>query len=156
MRRPIKDKRNIQPDRVYNSLMLERFINYIMLDGKKSVARSVVYGALDVIKEKTKIKDPMEVFNGAMKNAGPLMEVKSRRIGGATYQVPKEVPANRRAALAMRWIIDAARSKKGSSMKERLANELIDANKKEGEVIKKRENVHKMAEANKAFAHFAW
>ena len=156
MRRPIKDKRNIQPDRVYNSLMLERFINYIMLDGKKSVARSVVYGALDIIKEKTKIKDPVEVFNGAMKNAGPLMEVKSRRIGGANYQVPREVPANRRSALAMRWIIDAARSKKGSSMKERLANELIDANKKEGEVIKKRENVHKMAEANKAFAHFAW
>lgn len=156
MRRPIKDKRNIQPDRVYSSLMLERFINYIMLDGKKSVARSVVYGALDIIKEKTKTKDPVEVFNGAMKNAGPLMEVKSRRIGGANYQVPREVPANRRMALAMRWIIDAARSKKGSSMKERLANELIDANKNEGEVIKKRENVHKMAEANKAFAHFAW
>lgn len=155
MRRPIKDKRNIQPDRVHDSLVLERFTNYIMHDGKKSVARSVVYGALDVIKEKAKTKDPIEVFNGAIKNAGPLMEVKSKRIGGANYQVPREVPANRRLALAMRWLIDAARSKKGSSMSERLADEFIAANNNEGEVIKKKENVHKMADANKAFAHFA-
>jgi len=156
MRRPIKDKRNIQPDRVYNSVVVERFINYIMLDGKKSVARKVFYDAMDIIKEKTKVKDPMEVFNGAIKNAGPLMEVKSRRIGGANYQVPREVKADRRLALAMRWILESARSKKGSPMSERLADELMQANNKEGEVIKKRENVHKMAEANKAFAHFAW
>ena len=156
MRRPIKDKRNIQPDRVYNSVVVERFINYIMLDGKKNTTRKVVYDAFDIIKEKTKVKDPMEVFNGAIKNVGPLMEVKSRRIGGANYQVPREVPANRRLALAMRWIIEAARSKSGSSMSKRLADELISANNNEGEVIKKKENVHKMAEANKAFAHFAW
>jgi small subunit ribosomal protein S7 len=155
MRRPIKDKRNIQPDRVYNSVIVERFINYIMLDGKKSTTRKVVYGAFDIIKEQTKVKDPVEVFNGAIKNAGPLMEVKSRRVGGANYQVPIEVPANRRLAIAMRWIIDAARSKKGSPMSKRLADELIQANNNEGEVIKKKENVHKMAEANKAFAHFA-
>src|SRR3989344_2189427 len=105
MRRPIKDKRNIQPDRVYNSIVLERFINYVMHDGEKSVARKVVYDALEIIKEKIKDADPIEVFNGAMKNAGPLMEVKSRRIGGANYQVPIEVPANRRMALAMRWLI---------------------------------------------------
>lgn len=156
MRRPIKDKRNIQPDRVYDSLVVERFINYIMLDGKKSTARKVVYGAMDIIKEVEKIEDPMEVFNGAIKNAGPLMEVKSRRIGGANYQVPREVKADRRLALAMRWLIDASRSKKGSPMAKRLADELMLANKGEGEVIKKKENVHKMAEANKAFAHFAW
>jgi len=127
-----------------------------MLDGKKSVARKVVYDAMDIIKKKAKVKDPMEVFNGAIKNVGPLMEVKSRRIGGANYQVPIQVKEDRRLSLAMRWILEAARAKKGTSMSERLAEELIQANNKEGEVIKKRENVHKMAEANKAFAHFAW
>ncbi|MBU1557511.1 30S ribosomal protein S7 [Patescibacteria group bacterium] len=156
MRRPIKDKRNIQPDRVYDSVVLEQFINYIMLDGKKSTARKVVYDAMDMIKEVAKVKDPMEVFNGAMKNAGPIMEVKSRRIGGANYQVPIQVKENRKLALAMRWLIEAARSKKGTSMSKRIADELMAANNKEGEVIKKRENVHRMAEANKAFAHFAW
>ena len=156
MRRPIKDKRNIQPDRVYNSKVVEQFINYIMLDGKKATARKVVYEAMDIIKEVAKVKDPMEVFNGAIKNAGPIMEVKSRRIGGANYQVPVQVKENRRLALSMRWLIEAARSKKGTSMSKRLADELMSANKKEGEVIKKRENVHRMAEANKAFAHFAW
>lgn len=156
MRRPIKDKRNIQPDRVYDSVVVERFINHIMLDGKKSTARKVVYDAMDTIKEITKVKDPVEVFNGAIKNAGPIMEVKSKRIGGANYQVPIQVKESRKLALAMRWIIEAARSKKGSSMSKKLADELIAANNKEGEVIKKRENVHKMAEANKAFAHFAW
>ncbi len=124
--------------------------------GKKSTARRVVYGAFDVIKEKENTKDPLAIFKSALKNAGPLMEVKSRRIGGANYQVPREVPEKRRIALAMRWIIEAAKSKKGSPMSKRLADELIQANNKEGEVIKKRENVHKMAEANKAFAHFAW
>jgi len=156
MRRPIKDTRNIQPDRVYNSVVVEQFINYIMLDGKKSTARKVVYEAMDRIKEVAKVKDPMEVFNGAMKNAGPVMEVKSRRIGGANYQVPIQVKENRKLALAMRWLIESAKSKKGTSMSKRIADELIAANNKEGEVIKKRENVHKMAEANKAFAHFAW
>ena len=156
MRRPIKDKRNIQPDRVYNSVIVERFTNYVMLDGKKSTARKVVYDAFDLIKEKTEGKDPLEVFNGAIKNAGPNMEVKSRRIGGANYQVPREVKADRKLALAMRWLLDAARSKKGTPMSVRLADELIAAYNKEGEVVKKRENVHKMADANKAFAHFAW
>ena len=156
MRRPIKDKRNIQPDRVYNSIVVSRFINYIMERGKKNTARNIVYGAMDVIKEETGEKDPMVVFNAAIKNAGPLMEVKSRRIGGANYQVPREVKENRKLALAMRWIIEAAKSKSGSPMSKRLADELILASKNEGEVIKKRENVHKMAEANKALAHFAW
>jgi len=156
MRRPIKDKRNIQPDRVYDSVVVEQFINYIMLDGKKNVARKVVYDAMDIISKKAKTKKPIEIFNGAIKNVGPVMEVKSRRIGGANYQVPVQVKENRKLALAMRWIIEAARSKKGTSMSERLADEFISANNKEGEVIKKRENVHKMAEANKAFAHFAW
>ena len=127
-----------------------------MLDGKKATARKVVYDAMDIIKETSKVKNPMEVFNGAMKNAAPIMEVKSRRIGGANYQVPVQVKENRKLALAMRWLIEAARSKKGTPMSKRLADELIAANNKEGEVIKKRENVHRMAEANKAFAHFAW
>lgn len=155
MRRPIKDKRNIQPDRVYNSVIVERFTNYIMERGKKNTARSIIYKAFDIIKEKAKVEDPIVVFNGAIKNAGPLMEVKSRRIGGANYQVPREVPEKRKLALAMRWILDAAKAKSGAPMSERLASELIAAYNKEGEVIKKRENVHKMAEANKAFAHFA-
>jgi len=127
-----------------------------MLDGKKETARKIVYGALDIIKEKMKDKEPLEVFELALKNAGPSTEVRSRRVGGANYQVPVPVRPERQEALAMRWIIAGARSKKGKEMKEFLAEELMQAAQGEGEAVKKKENVLKMAEANKAFAHFAW
>jgi small subunit ribosomal protein S7 len=155
MRRPIKNKPVLKPDLVYNSLKVEKFINYIMLDGKKNTARRVVHNALNLVKEKTG-EEPLEVFETALKNTGPNMEVRSRRVGGANYQVPREVRPERRLALSMRWIIDAARSKKGMAMEQKLAEEIILASKNEGEAVKKRENTHKMAEANKAFAHFAW
>jgi len=155
MRYKVKNRNIPGPDRVHNSEQLGKFINYIMLDGKKNAAQKVVYGALDVMKTKGEEK-PFEVFEEAIKNVGPVMEVRSRRIGGANYQVPREVRTERRAALAMRWIVDAARSKKGRPMAERLADEILSASKGEGEAIKKRDNVHKMAESNKAFAHFTW
>jgi small subunit ribosomal protein S7 len=156
MRRPVKNRKAPKPDSVYGSVKLSRFINYIMLDGKKETARKIVYGALDIIKEKEKGKEPLEVFETALKNAGPVTEVRSRRVGGANYQVPVEVRPERQQALAMRWIINGARGKKGGDMKDFLANELILAANNEGEAVKKKENIHKMAEANKAFAHFAW
>lgn len=155
MRRKQKARKAIKPDAVYKSADLSKLVNYIMEGGKKNTARSVVYGAMEEIREKTKT-DPVEVLNLAINNVGPLTEVRSRRIGGATYQVPREVKQNRRLALAMRWIITAARSKKGKPMAEKLAEELILASKNEGEAFKKKENTHKMAEANRAFAHFAW
>ena len=147
-------KRKIEPDPKYDNLVLAKLINLIMLKGKKSTARSVVYGALDIIEEKTK-KDPIPVFEKAMSNVSPVLEVKSRRIGGANYQVPIEVKGDRKMALAMRWIIGASRSRKGKAMKVKLAQELLDASEKQGEAMKKREDVHRMAEANRAFAHFA-
>lgn len=156
MRRKIKKKDPIEPDYVFNSEKVAKFINYVMMEGKKNTARTVVYGAFDAIKEKAKVADPMEVFDTALKNTGPLMEVRSRRVGGANYQIPREVRPERRQALSMKWIIEAARAKKGSPMHNRLADEIIAAAKNEGEAVKKRENTHKMAEANKAFAHFAW
>jgi len=156
MRRKIKTKNRVGPDFVYNSQKLEKFINYIMWSGKKETARKVMYKAFDVIKEKTGNPNPLEIFDLAMKNAGPLTEVRSKRIGGANYQVPREVKPERRLALAMRWIRDAARSKKGQPMHLKLADELISASKNEGAAIKKKEDTHKMAESNKAFAHFAW
>ncbi len=156
MRRKVKNRNIVKPDFVYNSEKLEKFINYIMWSGKKETSRKVVYKAFDVIKEKTGNPNPLEVFDLAMKNAGPLTEVRSKRIGGANYQVPREVRADRRLMLAMRWIRDAARSKKGSPMHLKLAEELILASKNEGIAIKKKDDTHKMAEANKAFAHFAW
>jgi small subunit ribosomal protein S7 len=156
MRRKIKAKKEIQPDLVYNSQKVEKFINYCMQEGKKNTARKVVYDALEVIKKSEKIEDPIEVFDTALKNTGPTVEVRSRRVGGANYQVPREVRPERRSYLSMKWIIDAARNKKGKPMANRLADEIIMASKNEGEAVKKRENVHKMAEANKAFAHFAW
>lgn len=156
MRRKIKNKNITQADFMYNSQKLEKFINYIMWSGKKETSRKIVYQAFEVIKEKTGNPNPLEVFDLAMKNAGPLTEVRSKRIGGANYQVPREVRPERRLALAMRWIRDAARNKKGSPMHLKLADELIAASKNEGAAIKKREDTHKMAEANKAFAHFAW
>lgn len=141
---------------MYNSQKLSKFINNIMLHGKKETARKSVYKAFEIIKEKTGNPNPLEVFDTAIKNAGPLVEVRSRRIGGANYQVPREVRPERRTALAMRWIIGAARSKKGAPIHEKLAEELILASKNEGIAIKKRDDTHKMAESNKAFAHFAW
>jgi len=156
MRRPVKNRNIPDPDIIHNSQKLAKFINSVMWSGKKETARKIVYGAFDVIKEKTGNANPLEVFEAAIRNAGPAMEVRSRRIGGANYQVPREVRPERRTALAMRWIINAARLKKGSAMHEKLAEELILASKNEGSAIKKRDDTHKMAEANKAFAHFAW
>lgn len=156
MRRPIKNKHEVIADSVYNSVKLSRFVNYIMEDGKKEVARKVVYKSFDRIKEKTNNPNPLEVFDIALKNASPTVEVRSRRVGGANYQVPREVRAERRVTLAMRWIVEAARGRKGVSMDKALAEELISAYNNEGPAIKKKEDTHKMAEANKAFAHFAW
>lgn len=156
MRRKIKNKHILQPDIQYESVKVAKFINYIMERGKKNTARDIVYDCFNVIKEKAKVENPMEVFDTALKNTAPMMEVRSRRVGGANYQVPREVRPERRQALSMKWIIDAARSKKGAEMYKKLADEIISASKNEGEAVKKRENTHKMAEANKAFAHFAW
>ncbi len=145
----------VLPDPVYNSKVLTKFINQVMLDGKKGTAENIVYGAFDIIKDKTG-NDPMEVFNTAMKNVMPVLEVKARRVGGANYQVPIEVRADRRQALAIRWLVDYARKRGGKSMQEKLAGELMDAANNTGAAVKKREDTHKMAEANKAFAHYRW
>ena len=154
-RRKKKIKRNLQPDTVYKNVIVTKLINQVMRRGKKTIARKIIYGAFDIIKEKTK-KEPLEVFNKAIKNASPLLEVKPKRVGGATYQVPREVRGDRMVTLAMRWLIQAAKSKKGKPMKEKLADELILASNNEGSAVKKKENTHRMAEANRAFAHFAW
>ena len=156
MRRKLKHKHPLPADPTYNSEKVAKFINCVMESGKKNAARMVVYGALSEIKTKTKTEDPLIIFDEALRNVGPAMEVRSRRVGGANYQVPREVRPERKQALAIRWIIDAARSKKGAPMANKLADELIAASKNEGEAVKKRENTIKMAESNKAFAHFAW
>lgn len=156
MRRPVKNRNMVSPDIKFDSLVLEKFINSIMWSGKKNTARAIVYGALDIVKEKEGVENPMEVFDNAIKNAGPLVEVRSRRIGGANYQVPREVRTERRTALAMRWIIEAARGRKGMKTADALAEELMLAAKGEGNAVKKKKDTHKMAESNKAFAHFAW
>jgi len=156
MRRKIKKRKEVDKDSVHESVKLAKFINYIMQDGKKNTARKVVYAALEEIKEKEKMDKPVVLFETALDNVSPNMEVRSRRVGGANYQVPVEVRPERRLSLSMRWIIGAAKAKKGSAMHKRLAEELILASKNEGEAFKKKENVHKMADANKAFAHFAW
>ncbi|HRH25373.1 MAG TPA: 30S ribosomal protein S7 [Parcubacteria group bacterium] len=156
MRRKLKAKPKITPDSVYDSEKVAKFINYVMLEGKKTTARGVVYRALESVKELSKNPNPLEIFETALKNTGPTMEVRSRRVGGANYQIPREVRPERRQYLSMKWIVDAARSKKGKPMHEKLAEEIIAASNNEGEAIKKRENTHKMAEANKAFAHLAW
>ena len=153
MRRAYK-KHKIAPDGVYNDIVVSQFINKVMQDGKKTIAQKIVYGAFDIIKEKTK-KEPLETFKLAIENASPLLEVKPKRIGGATYQVPMEVRGERKLALAIRWILDGARSKKGKPMAEKLAQELIDAASNQGVAIKKKADTNRMAEANKAFAHFA-
>ncbi len=155
MRKKRNYKRDRYPDLKYGSVAIARLINSVMFDGKKAVAEKVVYDAFDIVKEQTK-QDPMTVFNLAMENAQPLVETSSKRVGGANYQVPREVRPERKFLLATRWIIAAARAKKGKDMAKRLAEEIILASKNEGNAIKKKQDVHRMAEANRAFAHFSW
>jgi small subunit ribosomal protein S7 len=152
-RRSKPNKREILPDVRYNSVQVQSFVNRVLRNGKKSVATSVVYGAFALIEERTQ-KPPLEIFETAMKNVGPMMEVRPRRVGGATYQVPMEVPAFRRFALASRWIIQSAKARSGKSFEEKLAAELMDAASNQGASVRKREEVHKMAEANRAFSHY--
>jgi len=156
MRRPIKKKLKIAADLRYKNERLAKFINNIMLDGRKETARQVVYDAMDEIKKLAETEDPVEVFENALRNVGPTVEVRSRRVGGANYQVPREVRPERRQALAMRWIITVARAKSGGPMAKFLAEELVAASRSEGTAFKKKEDTHRMAEANRAFAHFAW
>jgi len=156
MRRKVKNRNIAEADKKFNSLSLGKFINYVMWDGKKNTAQNVVYDMLEVLKQKEKTDNPLEVFETAIKNVTPQVEVRSRRVGGANYQVPYEIRPERRTFLAMNWLIQAARSKKGKPMHLKLADEMLAAIKGEGEAMKKRENTHKMAEANKAFAHMAW
>ncbi len=148
-------KREILPDPIYNSVLVTKLVNSIMLDGKKGVAQKVVYGAFDIVKEQTQ-KDPLEVFTTAMDNIMPSLEVKARRVGGATYQVPMDVRPVRRQTLGLRWLTTYARARSERTMAERLANEIMDAANNTGSAVKKREDTHKMAESNKAFAHFRW
>jgi len=147
-------KREIKPDRKYNSVLVAKLINKILLHGKKKTSSVIVYRSFDIIKDKIK-KEPLEVFETAIRNASPLLEVRSKRIGGATYQVPMEIREDRKVTLAMRWIINSARNKHGKNMEEFLAQEIMDAYNRTGAAMTKRENMHKMAEANKAFAHYA-
>jgi small subunit ribosomal protein S7 len=156
MRRKLKTKKALAPDLVYDSVKVSKFTNYIMEKGKKTTARKIVYSMLEEIKTKTKTENPIEIFELALSNTAPNVEVRSKRVGGANYQVPVEVRPERRQALSMKWIIDAARSKKGAPIAKKLADEIISASKNEGAAVTKRDNTHKMAEANKAFAHFAW
>ena len=155
MRRRRQPKRDILPDPKYNNVVVARFINYIMYDGEKSVARRVVYDMFEEVAKKTK-KDPLDVFDEAIKNTSPVLEVKSKRIGGANYQVPRQVKGERRLTLSLRWMIQAARSKKGRDMSEKLAEEIMQAADNTGSAVKKREDTHRMAHANRAFAHFGW
>lgn len=152
-RRRVVAKREVLPDPKFGSIILAKFMNHVMISGKKSVAERIVYGALDTVQERTK-KNPLELFEEALENIAPLVEVKSRRVGGATYQVPVEVRASRRTALAMRWLVEYSRNRGEKSMPQRLAGELIDAAQGKGSAVKKREDVHRMAEANKAFSHY--
>ena len=157
MRRKITNRNIVKKDYKYDSEKVGKFINYIMMRGQKETARKIVYDAFDLIANRGGATTvPMEVFDMALKNTGPLTEVRSRRVGGANYQIPREVRPERRSFLSMKWIIDSARGAKGAPMASRLADEIILASKNEGKAVKKREDTHKMAEANKAFAHFAW
>ena len=148
-------KREIKPDVKYNNEMVAKFINKLMRGGKKSLAARILYNSFDIIEEKMK-KSPLEVFEQALNNAAPVLEVKPRRVGGATYQIPMEVPSGRRISLAVRWLLQSARNRPGKSMAEKLASELMDAAQGTGATIKKKDDTHRMAEANKAFAHFRW
>ncbi len=154
-RRRQAEKREINPDAKYGDVIISKFMNSVMLDGKKSVAESIVYGALDTIERRAK-QSPVEVFHQALDNVMPALEVRSRRVGGATYQVPVEVRPERRQALAIRWLITAARARNEKTMVERLSGELLDAANNRGNAVKKREDTHRMAEANRAFSHYRW
>lgn len=154
-RRRVVGQRKILPDPKFGSELLAKFINIVMVDGKKSVAEKIIYGALDIVAQKSD-KDHMEIFEDALDNIRPSVEVKSRRVGGSTYQVPVEVRPVRRNTLAMRWMVDAARSRGEKSMAQRLAGEMLDASQNKGSAVRKREDVHRMADANKAFAHYRW
>ena len=154
-RRRRAERRKIPPDSKYGNVELSQFINKVMLNGKKSVAQRIVYGALDQVERETR-RPALEVFEQAVKNATPMLEVKSRRVGGATYQVPTEVRVNRRLTLAMRWLINAARARSGRPMAERLAQELLEASRGQGSAVKRREDLYRMAEANRAFVHYRW
>ena len=154
-RRHSAEKREIIPDAKYGDVILTKFMNSVMYEGKKSTAEGIVYGAFDIIEGKMK-SDPLAVFKSALENVAPAIEVRSRRVGGATYQVPVEVRAERRQALAIRWIIQAARGRNDKTMVERLSAELLDASNNRGNAVKKREDTHRMAEANKAFSHYRW
>ena len=154
-RRHSAEKREIIPDAKYGDLVLAKFMNSIMYDGKKSVAESIVYGAFDIIESRAKT-DPLDVFKQALENVAPAIEVRSRRVGGATYQVPVEVRTERRQALAIRWLIQAARGRNDKTMVDRLSGELLDAANNRGNAVKKREDTHRMAEANRAFSHYRW
>lgn len=154
-RRHSAEQRKIIPDARYGNLTIAKFMNYVMESGKKSVAENIIYGCLDILAKQTK-QDPIKVFMDAIENVKPYVEVRSRRVGGATYQVPVEVRPARSLALGLRWTIDAARKRKEKTMQQRLANELLDALNKKGTAVKKREDTHKMADANKAFSHFRW
>ena len=154
-RRRAQIKRQVEADLVYGTKVITKFINSLMLDGKKTVAEKIVYKTFEIIKEKSK-QDPLEVFNEAIKNVKPNLEVKSRRVGGATYQVPVEVRSDRAQALAIRWLIESSKKRGDKTMQERLSKEFLDASTNKGNAIKKKEDTHKMAEANKAFAHFRW
>lgn len=156
MRRRRATKREVLPDPKYGSKVLSKFINIIMLQGKKSTAEKIVYGALDEVKKKSQKEDPLEVFLKALDNARPRMELKPRRVGGATYQIPIEIKQDRGTTVVFRWIRDFARAKKGKPMKQRLADEIMQAYQNQGSAIKKKQDTHKMAEANRAFAHFRW
>ncbi len=154
-RRHRAEPRQVLPDPVYGDLVLTKFMNYVMYEGKKSAAEQIVYGALETVEKKMK-RPSIEAFHDALGNVAPSIEVRSRRVGGATYQVPVEVRPERASSLAMRWLKDYARSRAGKSMREKLADEIIDAANERGEAVKKREDTHRMAEANKAFAHYRW
>lgn len=156
MRRKLKKKNIVGPDYMWNSAKVAKLINYCMQDGKKATATNIVYQAFEIIKTKGKVENPVDIFEAAMRNVGPLVEVRSRRVGGANYQVPREVRPERRQALALRWIVGATRAKKGVAMHKKLADEILAASNNEGDAMKKKEGVHKMAESNKAFAHFSW
>jgi small subunit ribosomal protein S7 len=154
-RRYCPSKRETKPDTKYNNVLVAKFITKLMKAGKKSLAARILYDSLDIIEDSMK-KNPLEVFEQAVNNAAPVLEVKPRRVGGATYQIPMEVPSDRRISLAMRWLVQSAQSRPGKSMAEKLANELMDAAQGTGATIKKKDDTHRMAEANKAFAHYRW
>lgn len=156
MRRRAAQQKEILADPKFNNKVVAKFINMVMLEGKKSIAERIVYGALDIVKQQLNETDALKVFNKAIENVRPRLEVKPRRVGGATYQIPIEVRQDRGVSIALRWIRDFARTKKGKSMEQKLADEIISAYKGEGASIKKRDDTHKMAESNKAFAHFRW